>query len=107
MNKQAVFAASVAVLVLAATGACTNSEHAAAPGASPTPIATSPAPATTAPTTTAASPSVVREVLDNDPTPPGAPGSVLSLVRYTIPAGAKLVPHVHPGVQMASIDSGT
>jgi len=58
-------------------------------------------------TTTAAPATVVRDVLDNDMTPPGAPDSTLSLVRYTIPAGAKLAPHVHPGVQMASIESGT
>ena len=38
--------------------------------------------------------------------PPGADGRTLSLVRYTIAPGAKLVPHVHPGVQMARIESG-
>lgn len=32
---------------------------------------------------------------------------MLTLVRYTVPAGAKLSPHVHPGVQMASIEAGT
>ena len=31
----------------------------------------------------------------------------LSLVRYTIAAGAELAPHVHPGIQMAFIEAGT
>jgi len=39
--------------------------------------------------------------------PPGAPDSTLTLVRYTIPVGAKRAPPVHPGVQMASIEAGT
>jgi quercetin dioxygenase-like cupin family protein len=30
----------------------------------------------------------------------------LSLIRYTIPAGAQLAPHIHPGVQMARITAG-
>lgn len=50
---------------------------------------------------------VVREVLGQTVDPPGAPGRTLSLVRYDIPPGAKLSPHVHPGVQMASIEEGT
>ena len=39
--------------------------------------------------------------------PPGADGRTLTLARYTIAAGAKLVPHVHPGVQLAHVESGT
>lgn len=50
---------------------------------------------------------VVREILAELDNPPGAPGQRLSLVRYTIAPAAKLAPHVHPGVQMASIVSGT
>lgn len=63
------------------------------------------APATT--TTAAAAEPVVKEILATDPTPPGADGYTLTLIRYTIAPGAELAPHVHPGVQMANIDSGT
>ncbi len=56
------------------------------------------------PTTTVA---VKREILGTDVDPPGALGRTLTLVRYTIAPGAKLAPHVHPGVQMASIESGS
>jgi quercetin dioxygenase-like cupin family protein len=63
--------------------------------------------AATSPSATNAPSGVVREILAEDTDPPGAPGRTLSLVRYTIPAGAKLSPHIHPGVQMASIESGT
>jgi len=48
---------------------------------------------------------VVREVLSSDD-PESAPGEVLALVRYTIPAGAVLPVHIHPGVQMATVESG-
>ena len=50
---------------------------------------------------------VVKEVLAEDTEPPGAPGYTLTLMRYTIAPGAQLAPHVHPGVQMAEIESGT
>ncbi|MGE4055243.1 MAG: cupin domain-containing protein, partial [Vicinamibacterales bacterium] len=50
---------------------------------------------------------VVREILSQTENPPGAPNRRLTLVRYTIAPGAELVPHIHPGVQMASIVSGT
>lgn len=36
-----------------------------------------------------------------------APGEVLELVRYTIPAGLTLPAHTHPGMQVATIESGT
>lgn len=49
---------------------------------------------------------VVREILARSDAPPGAPDQRLSLVRYTIAPGAELAPHVHPGIQMASILSG-
>ena len=50
---------------------------------------------------------VVREILARTTNPPGAPGHDLTLVRYTIAPGAELAPHVHPGVQLAAIESGT
>jgi quercetin dioxygenase-like cupin family protein len=62
--------------------------------------------APTAPTAPAAE-AVVKEVLAEDTTPPGAPGYTLTLMRYTIAPGAQLAPHVHPGVQMAEVESGT
>lgn len=100
MKTRAVIVALLAVLVMPTAAACGSSENAtSAPATS--------APATRTMTTTAAPVTVVRDVLDNDMTPPGAPDSTPSLVRYTIPAGAKLAPHVHPGVQTASIESGT
>jgi hypothetical protein len=62
--------------------------------------------ATGAPSAPAGEP-VVREILSEQVDPPGAPGMTLSLVRYTIAPGAQLAPHVHPGIQMAFIESGT
>ena len=59
-------------------------------------------------TVPAASPSavpVVRELLGHG-LPPGAPGQNLDLVRYTIAPGATLPIHVHPGMQLAFIESG-
>lgn len=91
MHTRTVVAVLLAVLVSAA--ACVGSDSAA--------------PATTTAAATAAPGPVVSDVLDSDLTPPGAQDRTLSLVRYTIPAGAKLSPHVYPGVQMASIESGT
>ena len=51
-------------------------------------------------------PAVVREVLGSDE-PDEAPGELLELSRYTIPAGFVLPVHKHPGVQMATVVSGT
>jgi quercetin dioxygenase-like cupin family protein len=68
-------------------------------GQASTPVAT---PASATP----AAGGVVREVLASSD-PAEAPGEVLSLVRYTIPAGAKLPVHKHPGDQMATVISGT
>ena len=56
--------------------------------------------------TPAPAPGVVREVLSSGD-PSGAPGDVLELVRYTIPAGSRLPAHTHPGMQVARIVSGT
>jgi quercetin dioxygenase-like cupin family protein len=50
-------------------------------------------------------PSVEREVLSESVD--AAPGEVLALARYTIPPGAVLTVHTHPGVQMAVVESGT
>lgn len=60
---------------------------------------------TAAPATTAAA--VVKEVLASMTDPPGAPGRTLTLIRYTIAPGAQLPAHVHPGVQLASIQAGS
>lgn len=49
---------------------------------------------------------VVREVLVSSESAE-APGEELALVRYTIAPGAVLPVHTHPGVQMASVESGT
>jgi quercetin dioxygenase-like cupin family protein len=69
------------------------------------------APAAGTPTTAVATATtvapVVRDLLASDADPPGAAGRTLSLVRYTIAPGAQLAPHVHPGVQMASIQAGS
>lgn len=56
--------------------------------------------------TPAPSPEVVREVL-GDALPDSAPGEIFELARYTIPPGAVLPVHTHPGVQMAIVESGT
>ena len=49
---------------------------------------------------------VIRHVLSSNH-PLSAPGETLELVQYIIPAGAALPVHKHPGVQMATVESGT
>ena len=49
---------------------------------------------------------VVRHVLSSSH-PLAAPGETFELVEYIIPAGAVLPVHTHPGVQMATVESGT
>lgn len=49
---------------------------------------------------------VVRDVV-NEGDPESAPGEVLQLVRYTIPPNIKLPAHVHPGMQVNVVESGT
>jgi len=49
---------------------------------------------------------VTRDVL-SETEPESAPGELFELVRYVIPAGAVLPVHTHPGVQMATVESGT
>ena len=57
--------------------------------------------------TPAATPApVVREVI-NEGQPDTAPGQVLQLVRYVIPANMILPIHIHPGMQIAMVESGT
>jgi hypothetical protein len=59
-------------------------------------------------TTAVATPApVVKDVLASETDPPGAVGRTLTLIRYTIAPGAQLAAHVHPGVQLASIQSGS
>ncbi len=53
-----------------------------------------------------AAPAVVRDVLGSDD-PESAPGELFELARYTIPAHFALPVHIHPGVQMAVVESGT
>ncbi len=48
---------------------------------------------------------IIRTLL-GDVLPTTADGQTLSLWHYTIPAGAQLVPHRHPGFQVARIVSG-
>ncbi len=93
----------VAALGLSACGADTSASTAtispgfvAAPGSAPA--------GTEAPGTTVA---VVKDVLATEVDPPGGAGSTLTLMRYTIAPGAKLAAHIHPGVQLARIESGT
>lgn len=49
---------------------------------------------------------VKREVLASG-YPSEAQGQVLELVRYTIPSGASLPLHIHPGMQIERVEFGT
>lgn len=49
---------------------------------------------------------VVRHILSSTH-PASAPGETFELVQYIIPAGAELPVHTHPGVQMATVESGS
>ena len=49
---------------------------------------------------------VTREILGQT-APEQASGHELYLVRVTVPAGALLAPHTHPGTQVARIERGT
>jgi len=48
-----------------------------------------------------------REELGAAKDPVGAKGRTLGLTRVTIPAGAALAPHTHPGTEIARIERGT
>ena len=50
--------------------------------------------------------SVSREVLASG-YPNDAQGRILELVRITIPSGANLPPHIHPGMQISRVEFGT
>jgi quercetin dioxygenase-like cupin family protein len=60
----------------------------------------------TPPPSTSYTQTVKREVLASG-YPSEAEGRILELVRYTIPAGAKLPPHIHPGMQSVKVELGT
>ena len=60
----------------------------------------------TPPPSTSYTQTVKREVLASG-YPSEAEGRILELVRYTIPAGAKLPPHIHPGMQIEKVELGT
>jgi len=60
----------------------------------------------TPPTVNSYTQSVTREVLASG-YPSDAEGRILELVRYTIPPGANLPPHIHPGMQIERVIQGT
>jgi quercetin dioxygenase-like cupin family protein len=97
-----IVAVAVGVLSAAACGADTAST---ASGAAPaTSAGSGSTTGSAAPGTTVA---VQKDVLATEADPPGGEGSTLTLIRYTIAPGAQLSPHIHPGVQLARIESGT
>ncbi|MFB2839084.1 hypothetical protein [Floridanema evergladense] len=49
---------------------------------------------------------VTREVLASG-YPSEAEGRILELVRYTIPPGANIPAHIHPGMQIERVEFGT
>jgi quercetin dioxygenase-like cupin family protein len=53
-----------------------------------------------------ASGGATREII-NEGYPGAAPGQVLQLVRYTIAPDTVLPVHIHPGMQVAVVESGT
>lgn len=106
ISVRSAFVCGLSVAVLAFAGCGSSSDSTASKGPTTTAEVSSKsivAPGE-APTTTVA---VRTEVLGELVDPPGGDGRTLTLVRYHIAAGAKLTPHIHPGVQMAHIDSGT
>jgi hypothetical protein len=52
-----------------------------------------------------AAPEATREILVQT-APPAVPGYDLYLMRVTVPPGAELAPHTHPGTQGARIERG-
>lgn len=98
----------VVALALVGCGSSSSSGSDEATATTTAPDATAPTTArdTSASTTAPGSTEVVKDVLGTEVDPPGAPGRTLTLIRYTIPPGVKLAPHIHPGVQLARITSG-
>ena len=74
------------VMMLGTAGVATSTQS----GATPAPTAAT----------------VTREVI-NEGYPDAAPGQVLQLVRYTIPPNTLLPVHIHPGMQVVVVESGT
>ena len=58
------------------------------------------------PAATPEAPTVTREILATG-NPAAAPGEALQLVQYTIPGNITLPKHIHPGMQVSTIASGT
>ena len=58
------------------------------------------------PVATPEAPTVTREILASG-NPAAAPDQALQLVRYTIPGNITLPQHIHPGMQVSTIESGT
>lgn len=98
--------ATVALLLLGAGAGCTSATSPASTAERSTTTLEGSAGARRDAAATPTPPAVVKDILGTVDDPPGAPGRTLTLIRYTIPAGAKLAPHIHPGVQLASIRSG-
>jgi oxalate decarboxylase/phosphoglucose isomerase-like protein (cupin superfamily) len=93
--------ASLCLAALIAGAACDSKSESTKDAPSSTGV-----PSSTVATANQANP-VVRDILETDIDPPGAPGRTMTLIRYTIAPGAQLPAHIHPGVQLASIQSGT
>ena len=100
--RRSVFVLAALVLMLAMAACGSDDTSTTSSDATTTPTPATP----TTPAATAAEP-VVKEVLADMVDPPGGDGSTLTLIRYTIAPGAQLDPHIHPGVQLAAIESGT
>lgn len=49
----------------------------------------------------------VERIVINEGMPMAAPGQILQLVRYNIPPNISLPVHIHPGMQVALVESGT
>lgn len=95
---------AIAVLLAGCGGSSEGTGATTSTTATETTTTTGPGSTTTAPG--ASGPAVVKDVLGTEVDPPGAEGRTLTLIRYTIPPGAQLAPHIHPGVQMARITEG-
>jgi len=96
--------ATLALVLALAAGSCSNSDASEGSSSSTTSQPAEPKPE--APAAAGAAGAVVKDILGTEVDPPGAPGRTLTLIRYTIPPGAALAPHIHPGVQLASVRSG-
>lgn len=96
----------VGALLFLAAVACGGSTSGAPDGTVP-PVTPSAGRVGSVPGTTGVTVAVAKEVLSSEVAPPGAPDRTLTLMRYTIAPAAVLAPHIHPGVQLAAIESGT